>query len=65
MRTEDGVSPGVTGAEVLTSLVAFTAIYAVLGIIEFRLMQRAAQRGPAEAPELDESGKPAQPVTVY
>ncbi|MET4099909.1 cytochrome d ubiquinol oxidase subunit I [Agrococcus sp. UYP10] len=65
MRTEDGVSPGVSGGEVLTSLLAFTAIYAILGVIEFRLMQRAAQRGPAEAPELDESGRPAQPVTVY
>ncbi|MDR7234453.1 cytochrome ubiquinol oxidase subunit I [Agrococcus sp. BE272] len=65
MRTEDGVSPGVTGAEVLTSLIAFTFIYGILGVIEFRLMQRAAQRGPADAPELDETGRPAQPVTVY
>jgi cytochrome d ubiquinol oxidase subunit I len=65
MRTEDGVSPGVSGAEVLTSLIAFTVIYGILGVIEFRLMQKAAQHGPAEAPELDESGKPAQPVTVY
>ncbi len=65
MRTEDGVSPGVTGVEVLISLIAFTLIYGILGVIEFRLMQKAAQKGPVEAPELDDTGKPSQPVTVY
>jgi cytochrome bd ubiquinol oxidase subunit I len=28
-------------------------------------MQKAAQKGPVEAPALDDTGKPAQPVTVY
>jgi cytochrome bd ubiquinol oxidase subunit I len=65
MRTADGVSPGVTGGEVLLSLIAFTLIYGILGVIEFKLMQRAAQKGPVEAPALDDTGKPAQPVTVY
>jgi len=42
MRTEDGVSPGVTGLEVLISLIAFTLIYGVLAVVEFRLIVRAA-----------------------
>lgn len=46
MSTQDGVSPGVSGLEVLISLVAFTAIYAALAIVEIRLIIRAAQKGP-------------------
>ncbi len=48
--TKDGVSPRVSGAMVLTSLIAFTAIYAALAVIEARLLLRYAQAGPA--PEL-------------
>ncbi|WP_341977719.1 cytochrome ubiquinol oxidase subunit I [Microbacterium sp. LTA6] len=46
MTTQDGVSPGVSGLEVLISLVAFTAIYAALAVVEIRLIVRAAQKGP-------------------
>jgi len=46
MSTRDGVSPGVSGLEVLISLIAFTAIYAALAIVEIRLIVRAAQKGP-------------------
>ncbi len=46
MTTRDGVSPGVTGLDVLISLVAFTAIYAALAVVEVRLIIRAAQKGP-------------------
>lgn len=46
MSTRDGVSPGVSGLEVLISLIAFTAIYAALAVVEIRLIIRAAQKGP-------------------
>ena len=46
MTTQDGVSPGVSGLEVLISLIAFTAIYAALAVVEIRLIVRAAQKGP-------------------
>ncbi|WP_430592803.1 cytochrome ubiquinol oxidase subunit I [Humidisolicoccus flavus] len=65
LPTASGVSPGVSGVDVLISLIAFTLIYGALGVVEFFIMKKAAQAGPAPAPELDESGKPAAPVTVY
>jgi len=65
LRTEDGVSPGTTSGEVLLSLVAFTVVYGVLGVINFTLLRKTAQAGPPEAPALDEDGRPEQPVTVY
>ncbi|MFT4156313.1 MAG: cytochrome ubiquinol oxidase subunit I [Microbacterium sp.] len=46
MSTRDGVSPGVSGVEVLISLIAFTAIYAALAVVEIRLIVKAAQKGP-------------------
>lgn len=65
LRTEDGVSPGVSGVEVLISLIAFTAIYGILGVINFVLIRNAAQKGPEELSEDEKPGKSASPVTVY
>jgi cytochrome d ubiquinol oxidase subunit I len=66
MKTADGVSPGTTGLEVLISLIAFTAVYGALAVVEFRLIKRAAQKGPAPIDEhLDEAGKPVPVATVY
>ena len=49
LRTADGVSPSVSAAAVATSLTVFTLLYAVLAVIEIRLMHSYATRGP-EAP---------------
>jgi cytochrome d ubiquinol oxidase subunit I len=66
LQTSDGVSPGVTGLTVLISLVAFTAIYGSLAVVEFRLIVKAAQKGPGEAPVPDpESGEIRHETTVY
>ncbi|HEY0258781.1 MAG TPA: cytochrome ubiquinol oxidase subunit I [Lacisediminihabitans sp.] len=66
LKTKDAVSPNVTGLDVLISILAFTAIYGTLAVVEFRLLKRAAQKGPDDAPALDEeSGRPAETVTVY
>ncbi|PJJ63382.1 cytochrome ubiquinol oxidase subunit I [Compostimonas suwonensis] len=66
LKTEDGVSPNVSGLEVLISLVAFTLIYGTLAVVEFRLVKRAAQKGPDDAPRPDPvTGDIRHDVTVY
>jgi cytochrome d ubiquinol oxidase subunit I len=66
LKTSAGVSPGTTGVEVLISLVAFTAIYATLAVVEFRLILRAAQTGPDEPTGVDETtGELRHEATVY
>lgn len=66
MKTADGVSPGVTGLTVLISLIAFTAVYGALAIVEFGLIRRAAIAGPAPVEEhLDEEGRHVPVATVY
>jgi cytochrome bd ubiquinol oxidase subunit I len=55
--TRDGVSPNVPGWAVLTSLTAFTLVYAGLAVVEFVLLARYAKAGPppaaADAPPTD------------
>jgi len=48
MKTEDGVSPNVTGLTVLISLIAFTLVYGTLAVVEFKLIKKAAVTGPDE-----------------
>jgi len=66
MLTEDGVSPSVPGWNVLISLIAFTAIYAALAVIEFRLILKSAQQGPEPLPAPEDSHPDQTAVsTVY
>ena len=59
LPTASGVSPGTTGAEVITSLAGFTVLYGVLAVVEVKLMLRtvrgglAGTDGPVE-PSLDD-----------
>ncbi|GAB3304462.1 MULTISPECIES: cytochrome ubiquinol oxidase subunit I [Pseudoclavibacter] len=46
LKTESGVSPNVSGLSVLISLVAFTVVYAILAIVEVKLLLKAAQSEP-------------------
>jgi len=48
MKTEDGVSPNVTGLTVAISLLAFTLVYGTLAVVEFKLIKKAAMFGPDE-----------------
>ncbi len=45
LKTADGVSPGTTVTEVLISMITFTALYAVLAVIEVRLMLKSIRAG--------------------
>ncbi|WP_144714605.1 cytochrome ubiquinol oxidase subunit I [Curtobacterium pusillum] len=66
LKTSDGVSPNVTGIEVLISLVVFTLIYGSLAVVEFRLIKKVAQEGPTPAAEVDQAtGEVKHEVTVY
>ncbi|MEU9980357.1 cytochrome ubiquinol oxidase subunit I [Streptomyces sp. NPDC050856] len=53
LRTRDAVSPGVSQAEVLISMTLFTLLYAVLAVIEVRLLVKYVKAGPPELTESD------------
>jgi cytochrome d ubiquinol oxidase subunit I len=46
LKTHSAVSPGVSQAEVMISMSVFTALYAILAVVEVRLMVRYAKAGP-------------------
>ncbi|WP_062303966.1 cytochrome ubiquinol oxidase subunit I [Demequina subtropica] len=51
LMTQFGVSSSVSAGEILTSMITFTVVYAVLAVFWFRLMQRYAVEG---APQVEE-----------
>ncbi|MFM9445240.1 cytochrome ubiquinol oxidase subunit I [Streptomyces acidiscabies] len=52
-QTRDAVSPGVSQAEVLTSMIAFTTLYAILAVVEVKLLAKYVKAGPPELTEAD------------
>ena len=66
LPTASGVSPGTTSAEVITSLVGFTALYGVLAVVEVKLMFRTIRGGlagtdaPADLDSPDDSTDEAE-----
>ena len=46
MKTSAGVSPGITGLDVLISIVVFTLIYGILAVVEFKILRKAIDAGP-------------------
>jgi cytochrome d ubiquinol oxidase subunit I len=65
LRTADSVSPSLTGADVLVSLVAYAIVYIVMFAAGIALIVRIASRGPAGAvlePDEIESGRPRRPA---
>jgi cytochrome d ubiquinol oxidase subunit I len=63
LHTAKGVSPAVGGGEVATSLIALTALYSVLAVIEVALMLRFAKAGPPPAVVPDEAPEADRPLT--
>jgi cytochrome d ubiquinol oxidase subunit I len=53
LKTSDAVSPGVSAADVWTSLIVFTVLYGVLAVVEGRLMLKYAKAGPPELTDAD------------
>jgi cytochrome d ubiquinol oxidase subunit I len=64
MRTADSVSPSLTGANVLVSLLMYVAVYLVIYSVGLFVMLRIVWRGPAasgdDAPVI--SGRPKSPI---
>jgi cytochrome d ubiquinol oxidase subunit I len=48
LKTSDGISPNVSSGFVLTTLIMFSALYGVLGVICYRIVRRIAIAGPDE-----------------
>jgi cytochrome d ubiquinol oxidase subunit I len=46
MKVADAVSPGVSSGSVLFTMLGFTALYAVLAVIEFGLFTKTIKQGP-------------------
>lgn len=55
MKTVDGISPNVSAGQILFSLISFSTIYTILGIIMVVLFVKFIQRGPEERPQEDVS----------
>jgi cytochrome d ubiquinol oxidase subunit I len=68
MRTADAVSPSLTGADVLASLLLYIVVYLVIFPAGALIMARIVRKGPAadntESSETIEAGRPKGPVTV-
>ena len=58
MKIEDAVSPTVSGGAVLTTLIGFTLIYAVLIVADVYLLVKYAKAGPGTPPPVDAEGEP-------
>jgi cytochrome d ubiquinol oxidase subunit I len=61
-KVADGISPGLTRAEVAVSLLAFSALYGLLAVIWWRLVRHLA-RQPLE-PVPDSGPGPSEPAAV-
>jgi len=66
MRTADSVSPSLTGANVLLSLLLYVAVYLIIYPVGLSVMLRLVWRGPAaaedDAPVV--SGRPKSPIAA-
>jgi cytochrome bd ubiquinol oxidase subunit I len=58
----DGVSPGLTAAEVLASLTGFTLVYGILAVVWFRLVRHLSRQPLAPVPA---DVAVAEPAPVY
>jgi cytochrome d ubiquinol oxidase subunit I len=53
LQTRDAVSPTVSQGEVLTSMIVFTSLYAILAVVEVRLLAKYVKAGPPELTDSD------------
>src|SRR3954465_3946069 len=53
-KVADGISPGLTSAEVIASLAGFTIVYGVLAVVWFRLIRYLSRQPLAPAPVVAE-----------
>ncbi len=58
LRTSQGVSPGLPAGDVLTSIIMFGILYALLFALFIYMLNRKIQHGPVDAPLRVPSGQP-------
>jgi cytochrome d ubiquinol oxidase subunit I len=63
LHTTTGVSPSVGSGSVATSLIALTAIYSILAVVEVALLLRFIKDGPAPLAAGDQEPTPDRPLT--
>ncbi len=64
MRTADGVTPSLTGGSVMTTLVAFGLVYAIIFGAGMFYMIRLAVRGPQADQQPEHGGHPKRPLSA-
>ena len=65
MRTAEAVTPSLTGAHVLASLIAYIVVYAIIFGFGVYYLFRLVQRGlPEDAPTLTPERRPARPLSA-
>ncbi|MEU5533004.1 cytochrome ubiquinol oxidase subunit I [Streptomyces sp. NPDC020362] len=53
LQTRDAVSPSVSQGEIITSMIVFTSLYAILAVVEVKLLAKYVKAGPPELTEAD------------
>jgi cytochrome d ubiquinol oxidase subunit I len=65
LRTADAVTPSLTGGDVVVSLLAYIAVYAIIFGAGAYYLVRLVQRGlPEDAPNLRLDHRPARPLSA-
>jgi cytochrome d ubiquinol oxidase subunit I len=65
LRTADAVTPSLTGGDVMVSLIAYVAVYAIIFSAGAYYLVRLVQRGlPDDAPNLRLDHRPARPLSA-
>jgi cytochrome d ubiquinol oxidase subunit I len=64
LRTEDAITPSLTGGQVLFSLIAYVAVYVVIYSFGLIYIYRVLQAGPASEPESVSHLQPGRPLGV-
>ena len=64
LRTEDAITPSLSGGQVLFSLIAYIAVYAVIYSFGLIYIYRVLQAGPASGPESVSHLQPGRPLGV-
>jgi len=64
LRTEDAITPSLSGGEALFSLLAYVAVYAVIYSLGLNYIYRVLRAGPASEPEGVSQLQPGRPLAV-
>jgi cytochrome d ubiquinol oxidase subunit I len=64
LRTEDAITPSLTGGQVLFSLIAYVAVYVVIYSFGLIYIYRVLRAGPASEPESINHLQPGRPLAV-